>query len=160
MGCQEGSTGLRRRRGKVGPRMPPLWAPMAISNRNIVRAPQKRHLGGQDARSASGPVPLDFDGEFTFTSWAGSIIQLVLKSGTCFSHFLAKTSHLQRSEGHPAPTALFPLPVRGPNRGDFLQTWRRPYSMKQPCIPWLWLSLISMFQNCVLLRCSLWLFRS
>ena len=109
---------------------------MAISNRNIVRAPQKRHLGGQDARPASGPVPLDFDGEFTFTSWAGSIIRLVLESGTCFSHFLAKTLHLQRSEGHPAPAALFPLPApfEAPiaaiscKRGG---VGRGPYGMKQ-----------------------------
>ncbi|CAE7571859.1 unnamed protein product, partial [Symbiodinium necroappetens] len=63
-----------------------------------------------DACDLGGPA-LAFDGEFNFSSWAGALPRLVLKTRTAFSHFLFKTLHLQRDEALSVPTALFPLPL-------------------------------------------------
>ncbi|CAE7546574.1 unnamed protein product [Symbiodinium sp. CCMP2592] len=90
VGSKEGGPGCRKRCGKVGQRASSACLP-------------------------SGPTPLDFDGEFSFSSWANSLIRLVLKSGTSFGHFLSKTLHLHRSDDLAAPTALFPLPAPFPS---------------------------------------------
>ena len=73
------------------------------------RKPEVAHQGGS-ACPLEGPG-LPFEGEFTFSSWAGALPRLVLKSGTAFAYFLSRTLRLSRDDAFPVPTALFPLPL-------------------------------------------------
>ncbi|CAE7213749.1 unnamed protein product, partial [Symbiodinium necroappetens] len=69
-----------------------------------------RHSSSEVDSEGLDACDLSFDGEFTFTSWAASLTRLVLKSGTCFAHFLSSSLHLLRSDVPSAPTALYPIP--------------------------------------------------
>ena len=73
------------------------------------RKPEVAHQGGS-ACPLEGPG-LPFEGEFTFSRWAGALPRLVLKSGTAFAYFLSRTLRLSRDDAFPVPTALFPLPL-------------------------------------------------
>ena len=61
----------------------------------------------------AGPrvFPLPYDGEFSFTSWGHALPRLILKSGTSFASFIAKTLRLERDDDLSISTALFPLPL-------------------------------------------------
>ena len=66
---------------------------------------------GNSACPLGGPG-LPFEGEFTFSSWAGALPRLILKSGTAFAFFLSRTLRLSRDDAASVPTACSLCPCQ------------------------------------------------
>ena len=131
---------------KEGPDTTPAVAAEGSPGRRGVeqKATARRSLGGKARGSCKGEVegipgdsspsavhaphpvedsPLLPGREFSFCLWASSLVRLVLKSGTSFSHFLSSTLPLCRDGSLPVASALFPLPL--PAQGVFARRSRR-----------------------------------